>query len=331
MISPFTRGKAVLEKEWTNHSFRKDDFRILEHRYRCLDTDQSFFTEGLNQLNLSQIHNLYRSRHQVPFPEEIKKIREQYGLSASKMSELLGFGINSYRQYEQGEMPSQANAKLIRLAARPDRFIEFLEEKVTLFSAPQLDKIRDRIKEMKQKEQLSPIMNYLWNYHLDANEFTGFVKPTFEKVAGFVLFFVEQCRPLKTRLNKLLFYADFLHFKKTGYSISGCSYRAIPYGPVPSHFHELFGLLQDQGYIRIEEELFPSGHIGERFDPTSTLKQEVFLPEELETMKGVVQHFQDLRTKDLIEISHMEEAWKANISARKLISYQAHGFNLTGL
>lgn len=331
MTSPFTNGKAVLEKEWATHNFRKDEFRILEHRYRCLDTDQIFFTEALNQFNLAQIHNLYRSRYQIPFPQEIKKIREQYGLSASKMSELLGFGINSYRQYEQGEMPSQANAKLIRLAARPARFLEFLEEKITLFSAPQVEKIRGRVRETQQGEQLSPIMNYLWNYHLDANEFTGFVKPTFEKVAGFVLYFVDHCRPLKTRLNKLLFYADFLHFKKTGYSISGCSYRAIPYGPVPSHFHELFGLLQDQGYIRIEEELFPSGHIGERFDPSAALTPEMFLPEELETMEKVAHHFQHLRTKDLIEISHTEEAWKANINARKLISYQAHGFNLIGL
>lgn len=331
MNSPFTTGKAVLEKEWTNHTFRKDSFRVLEHRYRCIDTKQVFYTDHLTQINLAQVHNLYRSRYQIPFPQEIRQIREQYGLSASKMSDLLGFGVNSYRQYEQGEMPSQANAKLIRLAAIPDRFVEFLQDKVTLFSAPQIGKIRERVRELKQNEQLSPIMNYLWNYHLEANEFTGFVKPTFEKVAGFVLFFVQECRPLKTRLNKLLFYADFLHFKKTGFSISGCSYRAIPYGPVPSHFHELFGLLQDQGYLRIEEELFSSGHIGERFDPTRLLDDEIFSPTELETMEKVVQHFQDLRTRDLIEISHTEEAWKANISSRKLISYQTYGFNLTGL
>lgn len=331
MISPFTKGKAVIEKKWIDHNFRKDGFRILEHRYKCIDTDQIFYTAELNQINLAQVHNLYRSRHQIAFPEEIRKIRDQYGLSASKMSELLGFGINSYRQYEQGEMPSQANAKLIRLAARPDRFLEFLEEKATLFSAPQLVKIRDRIIDIQQKEQLSPLMNYLWNYHLEANEFTGFVKPTFDKVAAYVLFFVQQCRPLKTRLNKLLFYADFLHFKKTGFSISGCSYRAIPYGPVPSHFHELFGLLQNQGYLRIEEELFPSGHIGERFDPSLAFKKEGFSSTELESMEKVVHQFQDLRTKDLIEVSHTEEAWKANISTRNLISYQAYGFNLTGL
>lgn len=331
MNSPFTGGKAVVEKEWVSHTFRKDQFRILEHRYRCLDSNQVFYTPSLNQLNLAQVHNLYRSQYQVPFPQEIKKIREQYGLSASKMSELLGFGINSYRQYEQGEMPSQANAKLIRLAARPDRFLEFLEDKVTLFSAPQLDKIRKRVQETQKKEQLSPLMNYLWNYHLEANEFTGFVKPAFEKVAAYVLFFVHHSRPLKTRLNKLLFYADFMHFKKTGFSISGCSYRAIPYGPVPSHFHELFGLLQHQGYIRIEEELFPSGHIGERFDPASPLKQELFSQEELASMEKVIHYFQDFRTKDLIELSHTEDAWKANITSRKLISYQNHGFNLAGL
>ena len=31
----------------------------------------------------------------------------------------------------------------------------------------------------------------------------------------------------KTTLNKLLFYTDFGNFKKTGYSITGITYRAI--------------------------------------------------------------------------------------------------------
>ena len=49
-----------------------------------------------------------------PFPEEIKALREKYELSQNKMSELLGLGINMYRKYEIGEMPSKSNALLIK-------------------------------------------------------------------------------------------------------------------------------------------------------------------------------------------------------------------------
>lgn len=331
MKSPFTGGETYREVVLADHRFRKETFQISEHRFRCADTDQVFYSDETDRLNIVQIHNQYRSRYQIPFPSEIQATREKYGLSAGKMSEVLGFGINSYRQYEQGEMPSQANAKLIRLAANPKRFEEFLDEKPWLFSEKQLTKIKERIRVLKSDNRLGPIMNYLWNNHLHPNEFTGFVNPDFQKVAAFVSFFAEQCKPLKTRLNKLLFYADFLHFKTYGQAISGCSYRAIPYGPVPSHFRELFGLLESQGILLIEEEEFPSGHIGERFTSDRPADLSLFTDKELSCMKKVVQAFDAMRTRTLIDLSHEEEAWKDNYRTRELISYQKYGFALTGL
>ncbi|WP_394351640.1 type II toxin-antitoxin system antitoxin SocA domain-containing protein [Lunatibacter salilacus] len=37
-------------------------------------------------------------------------------------------------------------------------------------------------------------------------------------------------------MNKLLFYADFLMFKRSCFSISGVRYKAIDMGPVPFNF-----------------------------------------------------------------------------------------------
>ena len=48
-------------------------------------------TTSQDELTERQVHNLYRAKHHIPFPEEIKNIRLQYGLSAAKMSEVLGF------------------------------------------------------------------------------------------------------------------------------------------------------------------------------------------------------------------------------------------------
>lgn len=331
MNSPFTGGRTVREVRQVEHAFRKDRYQIFEHAYRCIDTDQLFYTDETDRLNLGQVHNQYRSRHQIPFPAEIKTIRKMYGLSAGKMSEVLGFGINSYRQYEQGEMPSQANAKLIRLASNPDRFEEFMTDRPSLFSDKQQQRINDRIHQQRMENRLQPWMKYLWNVHLGPNEFTGYVAPSFQKVAAFVSFFAASCRPLKTRLNKLLFYADFFHFKQFGFSISGCKYRAIPYGPVPSHFHELFGILQSQGILQIEEEEFSSGHIGERFSVKKPPDMHAFTEHELASMKQVVESFGNMTTRDLIEKSHGELAWISNHRCRDLISYQEYGFRLNGL
>ncbi len=329
--SPFTGGEAILKQEWATRDFRKASFKIWEHFYVCQDTGESFSTTELDALNQQQVYNLYRAQHLIPFPDEIKAIREKYGLSATKMSEVLDFGINSYRNYENGEIPSPANAKLIRLADDPSQFVRFLEEKRSLFSENTYAKIENRINQLLQTPKLNAVLEYLWNFHMEPNEYTGFVKPSFTKVAHFVLFFAQHAKPLKTRLNKLLFYGDFLNFKRSGFSISGCNYRAIPYGPVPSHFHELFGILETENYIKIEEELYEHGGVGERFSAAQTFDSSLFTESELQTMQQVLDAFSDTRTRQIIELSHDEKGWQENHEERALISYQQFAFLLKGV
>lgn len=326
--SPFTGGQAILKREYQHATFRKESFEYYAHYYQCVDTGEEFSTTELDALNLLQIHNQYRAQHHIPFPQEIASIRQQYGLSAAKMAEVLDLGINSYRQYEQGEIPSLSNAKLIRLAKDPHNFERFAAEKETKFSSNAYQKLLLQIQALKAYELRPVILSYLWNQDTEANPLTGFVKPHFEKVAHFVLFFAKEVKPLKTRLNKLLFYSDFLHFKRTGFAISGCNYRAIQMGPVPSHFHELFGILDSQGYIRIEEELSEHGNIGERFHAQASFDASLFTEAELSAMQQVAETFTAKRTREIIDLSHEEEAWKQNVGNRQIIDYQKFAFLL---
>ena len=331
MKSPFTGGEALLRKEWAQQTFRGDTFDIYRHYYVCADTQEEFSTRELDELNIAQVHNQYRALHHIPFPEEITEIREMYGLSAARMSEILDFGINSYRKYELGEIPSLANAKLIRLARKPDTFTGFVEEKKELFSDKSYQKLEGRLKQLLQEEGLPDIVGYIWNHHMEANRFTGYVKPNFEKVANFIMFFAKRCEPLKTRMNKLLFYCDFYHYKKTGLAISGCNYRAIQMGPVPSHFHELFGILESEGYVKIEEKLFDHGGVGEQFFAGKDINEELFSSEELASMEEIAKHFEEIRTRQMISLSHEEAAWKENEDTRQLIDYQQYAFDLKAL
>ncbi|HLT42195.1 MAG TPA: helix-turn-helix domain-containing protein, partial [Sphingobacteriaceae bacterium] len=127
MESPFTGGEAVLLKEKKQIEFRRDLFEITQLYYKCKDTGEEFSTDKLDQVNLNQLYNQYRGKYGLPFPEQIKEIRRQYKLSASKMSEILGLGTNSYRQYENGDIPTVANGRLILAANDPEEFIKFLD------------------------------------------------------------------------------------------------------------------------------------------------------------------------------------------------------------
>ena len=103
--------KVMVKKDWID--FRKERFNILFHYYEDEGSDEVFTDEELDTLNLNQAYNQYREKYRIPFPDAIRSIREKYGLSAAKMSEVLGFGTNIYRQYEAGEVPSISNARLI--------------------------------------------------------------------------------------------------------------------------------------------------------------------------------------------------------------------------
>src|SRR5690606_33005758 len=102
MKSPITGKEMKLIKEKRSMSFRKEQFEVIFHYFKCADSGEQFTTTEFDEVNMNQLYNQYRDKFNIPFPAEIIKIREKYGLPASKMSVILGFGINSYRQYENG-------------------------------------------------------------------------------------------------------------------------------------------------------------------------------------------------------------------------------------
>ena len=225
MKSPITGKEMVLIKENRTLSFRKEEFEVVFHHYKCEDSGEYFTTTELDEINLNQLYNQYRVVHKLPFPEEIKLIRDKYELSASKMSEVLGFGTNIYRNYESGEVPNQSNAKLIQLAADPKEFRKLIELS-DAFRGTAVDKILHSIDcliyEQKQSKFKTQFENYLIGLKAPCST-TGYKRPDFEKFAEMVVFFTSKLEPWKTKLNKLLFYADFSMYAKTGISISGVS------------------------------------------------------------------------------------------------------------
>lgn len=122
MDSPFCDSKATLIEKKTVIPYRKENFEVIRHMYRCDKTGIEFSTEEQDKEAVTLIYDLYRKKHCIPFPAEIKELRKRYGLSASKMSLILGFGINQYHNYENGEVPSLSNAKLILAAMNPKFF-----------------------------------------------------------------------------------------------------------------------------------------------------------------------------------------------------------------
>jgi putative zinc finger/helix-turn-helix YgiT family protein len=323
MQSPITGKEMKLKIYDSQLTVRKVAFAVKYHVYVCEDTGTEFESQELVQINLRQAMDQYRSQYKLPFPEELRSIRMQYDVSAAKMSEVLGFGVNQYKQYENGELPSESNANLITMAAQPEVFVKLVKrsdleegEKSKL-----IKKAYELLTQNPEQQRKSWLAEYLMSADGPDIE-SGFKKPDLERFGMMVSFFGYNLSPFKTVMNKLLFYADFHHFRKHGRSISGAKYRAIEMGPVPNNFDGLFQYAENKGYVTLEHHEFPSGAIGTKFVSNVLPNQfDVLSAEEKNTLEEVLIRFQPVKSQEIIELSHEEEAWIKNSSTRSIISY----------
>lgn len=311
--------------------YRKQTFEIIAHFYRCSETGEQFEDEAFAQLNYVQLLNQYRAKNRIPFPAEIQSIRKKYALSASKMAEILGFGINSYRQYENGDMPSESNARLIQLVNDPREFKKLVLLCPTL-SDTKKEKLATQVDKMIRKDKSQKYIHHLSRYLLGedtADRYTGFRKPDLSKTRAMVQFFADKMSPWTTQLNKLLFYADFLHFRETGFSITGLRYRAIPLGPVPMNYQSLFEYLSNEKAITKEFFSFDTHVNGEKFVKSNhtTFDPTIFAESEYNILQKLADRFAQCPTEELVQMSHQEIAWKENKKEQKLIDY-FYGFEL---
>lgn len=315
----------TLKKEASEFTFRKEEFPYIYQYYLCEDTKEQFTTTELDGASINQVYNQYRLKYNIPFPEEIEAIREKYDLSARKMAEILGFGVNVYRNYEQGEVPNLSNAKLIRLAENPNQF-KILVDINTSLKIKKQQQLLDKIDELTKKEVLPsfhPFKFPIINDHQSPNQINGYKKLNLSKLAAVAHYFAQHLQPWKTQMNKLLFYCDFLRYKQSGYSITGVPYRAIKMGPVPKNYDLLYDCLAENNLVRIETTAFPNGAIGEQFFPIdSTIETGILSDNELNILDQVKAKFKNYKTQQIIDYSHQEKAWLENYEEKNLINYQ---------
>ena len=325
MKSPITGKEMSLARKKSTLTFRKEEFTLLSHFYVCEDSGEEFSSTEIDELNIRQIHNQYRDKYNLPFAAEIKSIRSKYGLPATRMSEILGFGINSYRNNENGEVPSLSNGKLIQLVNDPRKFRDMVDLCDTLSEKEKskiIQKVNDIIYEGEKESSSLEIHEYLLGSRMpDAK--TGYVKPDFVKLTEMVKFFSERLKPWKTVLNKLLFYSDFLAYRSTCYSMSGVRYRAIQMGPVPNNYDSIYEFMFNSNEIKMDNVLFKDGGFGYKFDnvENSEFNSEIFSEKEIEILESVSAQFKNKSTKEVIEFSHKEKAWLENNQEKKLIDY----------
>jgi hypothetical protein len=60
MNCAYCNGKAELIIKKTKKIFRKEEFEIFEHFYKCQKCSKEFTTDEIDNLDINQVYNQYR-------------------------------------------------------------------------------------------------------------------------------------------------------------------------------------------------------------------------------------------------------------------------------
>ncbi len=145
-----------------------------------------------------------------------------------------------------------------------------------------------------------------------------------EKLLNALIFFSENVmHPGKTKLFKLLNYLDFLHFEKTGRSVTGLQYSAWERGPVPVELNrELKHPRKDFiSHLVKDKEKLPNGLTRHVLKARKKFDDKYFSAFELSLMEELAKkHFRD-NAEEMSESSHFKTGpWHEVYEVQKNVS-----------
>lgn len=101
-------------------------------------------------------------------------------------------------------------------------------------------------------------------------------------------------------------------------SLTGLSYRALPYGPVPERWDRIYGCFDE---IVLEPRVI-GGQEGLVIAPVEDIKGVALSPEQMEVISSVCARFKDCSATDISSVSHQEDAWLDCQAERLRIPYE---------
>lgn len=122
------------------------------------------------------------------------------------------------------------------------------------------------------------------------------------KLKELILYIAKECENDvffgATKLNKILFFADFMSYAKTGEAITGAQYMAIEYGPVPKRMLPIREEMILDGSIKLERQ-----GSQERVIAVKACEYE-FAPSERAFIDNVIEWLRDKDATSVTDLSH---------------------------
>jgi putative zinc finger/helix-turn-helix YgiT family protein len=299
-----------VETRTETYRVRDDTITVKAEVAVCSECGGDISIDEFDDATLRAAFAEYRRRHNLMQPEEIKRLRSRYGLGQKAFARLLGWGDVTLSRYETGSLQSDAHESALRLAEDPSTVRRLLAMNGHKLSRDQTASLEACLEELESASAL-PVARE------DRAMYSSGQSST--KLAEMLVFFAGQPKMWRTKLNKTLFYADFLHCKRHGAPITGALYAHMQFGPVPADFYGLqTRLVADES---IDEVLADEGDCtGTLFVARRSANESVFSAEETETIRFVAAYFAGWSASRISRYSHAEPAWTETVD-REVIPY----------
>ena len=313
-------GHIHLLQQSRDVKVRGESFHVDASVFHC-DACESEFDTANGQDALDAAYRAYRNANGLLQPEELRKWRKVLALKQSELASLLGWSPATVSRYENGALQDDAHDRSLRTAMTPGGLAALVRAAKGL-PEEKLAALRQSVAlQLGSAGQLAAVV---------CSRMSGTAKVTlhWEKLCESVVFFCQGRGVPRTKLNKLLFYADFLHTKTFGMPVTGIGYVRLPHGPAPDGYEMLFVTLKEEELIDIVEEE-RGEHVAYVHQSLRGPDMRVFSESEISALACVSREFARSSASEVSDRSHTEDGWLNTPTGANISYVYAKSLSLT--
>ncbi len=307
-------------------TIKKEPVGVAAKVEKCTKCGEFFSSSEDDEVAIQQAYGKYRRIHNLLQPTEIREIREKYGLGQRAFARVLGWGEITIHRYEAGSLQDDAHNDALLLVRDADNFAKIYERTRHLLPKRVARRVDGRLANLLAESQEENLHKFLETQFLKSRDDieSGYRRFDLDRFESAILYFCNELQfVFKTKLNKLLWYFDFLTFKRTTRSATGAVYVHFPYGPVPYHYDIFLANLIDERALEPTEMTFDEEKAiaGEWYKALEEPDMTLFDQMELKCLQTVSKVFGPMSAKKISDRSHNEEGYKQT-GNNEVISYE---------
>nr|WP_312580173.1 type II TA system antitoxin MqsA family protein [Sedimentibacter sp.] len=289
--------------------FKDEEVSFTATYEYCSNADEYLETEEMIKTNSLAMKDAYREKVGLLTSAEIVEIRRKYDVSQKDFSEILDWGRATITRYENHQVQDRAHDDILRkIDSDPKWFLEMLKRAEERISEKAFIKYYYEASEQYKKKRNQYLMDSIQAIYVDYEDdnLTGRAELNLSKVVEMINYLASKVGSLhKVKLAKMLWFSDYLHYKRNGVAISGLVYAALSMGAVPEGYDQIIlldGVKYDTVYYG-ENEAY-------KFNPASGFEIKELIKPEIEALDDVIAQLGNLNTNEIVHKMHDEDAYK---------------------